>query len=527
MVCLEDVFINGYNGTIENCSFSNNKQYQTIRGTGYNSDAIIKNCSFDDGDRLNRSAQYVYIYDGSAPLFLNCVFKNSFVAIGLQGTSNLRVVNCIFQNLSLSINNDDKTQIVNCAFINNKSTETIYGLRFRGGGLSSLGGSYSVYNSIFWNNLDINGGKGNLITFGTPGKYEFYNCIIDGGTKTFKLDTTNSYVFSGLLQDCDTLPPNFIDTANYNLRMKNLCTGLPFGFNKGYTLPIAMRMGISNYTDILKAIGKDLDGNARQWDTTDIGPYEIQALASRIDITEQPKDTHVCVGNSASFSAKARSLNLSSLWERSTNGVTWINQGISSPINITNLSKADSGNLYRLAFTNACNVNATSTEVTLHVHSPKSINLGKDTSMQQKESITITAGAGFKNYAWSNGKKTESITLNGDNVGLGVHQYYVTVMDAFGCQSSDTIYVTFTENVGITNNVKTAVKIYPNPAKNYLTVNSPKEVKYTIYNTTGQIMQQGTTSNNSPINIASLKPGAYNIAIEMENVVSHAMWMKE
>ena len=60
-------------------------------------------------------------------------------------------------------------------------------------------------------------------------------------------------------------------------------------------------------------------------------------------------------------------------------------------------------------------------------------------------------------------------------------------------------------------------KVYPNPAKSYVIIKTPKEIDHcniTIYNSNGQrIIKVKSNSNSKKINIKSLKKGAYFIEI--------------
>ncbi len=63
-------------------------------------------------------------------------------------------------------------------------------------------------------------------------------------------------------------------------------------------------------------------------------------------------------------------------------------------------------------------------------------------------------------------------------------------------------------------NQKQKLSVYPNPAKDYLILNTPIYSQYTITDIRGRTVQQGTiNSNNTQINISTLKPGIYIIRI--------------
>ena len=63
------------------------------------------------------------------------------------------------------------------------------------------------------------------------------------------------------------------------------------------------------------------------------------------------------------------------------------------------------------------------------------VNLGNDTTICASANMTLNAGAGNSFYFWSNGATVSTIPVN------QAGQYFVTVIDNFGCQGKDTIQV--------------------------------------------------------------------------------------
>jgi len=73
-----------------------------------------------------------------------------------------------------------------------------------------------------------------------------------------------------------------------------------------------------------------------------------------------------------------------------------------------------------------------------------------------------------------------------------------------------------------TNNIEVgSVNIYPNPAEDYLILNSPaneKFEKFTLSDLSGRVLQEGPlTSSEARIDIISLKPGTYLMKMEGEH----------
>jgi len=76
----------------------------------------------------------------------------------------------------------------------------------------------------------------------------------------------------------------------------------------------------------------------------------------------------------------------------------------------------------------------------LVVNEPISVFIGNDTSIYENQSITLNAGSDFLSYLWSNGSTGSMLVVNG-NIGLGLHEFSVEVIDNNGCSSTDIITI--------------------------------------------------------------------------------------
>lgn len=101
------------------------------------------------------------------------------------------------------------------------------------------------------------------------------------------------------------------------------------------------------------------------------------------------------------------------------------------------------------------------------------VSLGADTTICIYNSIILDAGSGYSNYLWSpNSETTQTITLNGETLGLGAHTIGVTVSNSFNCTGSDEIVITVEECSGIEEN-NIIGSIYPNPANEAINILFP------------------------------------------------------
>jgi hypothetical protein len=106
------------------------------------------------------------------------------------------------------------------------------------------------------------------------------------------------------------------------------------------------------------------------------------------------------------------------------------------------------------------------------VNPSPSVFLGADTTICMYNNILLDAGAGFTNYAWSNGAATQTILVDTTGTGIGAGTFSVTVSNAFNCTASDNIQVTFDICAGVGQVTERSPLgiVYPNPFANEFTV---------------------------------------------------------
>lgn len=246
--------------TIRNCTFHNNNAF-----TGgaisffYGGVGSVVNCVF-----FNNSASYV----GGATMgfntnnhkYVNCVFKNNQVS-GYGGASsetfctNPQFINCVFTgNLcpnngggAVSIAGSTGSSIINCTFRNNTGN--------RGGAVYSESNTISIYNSIFYNNEGISSGDH---LYGATVLYN--SCIYPYNDNSGAGVQTNSIY-------CN---PCFAGEYDSRLLPCSPC----------------INWGNSTYCSELT----DIDGNARKFESIDLGAYEYNSLSYSNTFTSNPVD---------------------------------------------------------------------------------------------------------------------------------------------------------------------------------------------------------------------------------------------
>lgn len=114
--------------------------------------------------------------------------------------------------------------------------------------------------------------------------------------------------------------------------------------------------------------------------------------------------------------------------------------------------------VYTYTDTNAC-TNIAVQQIT--VNALPSVDLGADSDICEGTSRVLDAGAGMASYLWSNGATDQSITVT------EAGEYWVVVINEFGCVDSDTVGVTVLPLTGVS-----AIPNGPAIIDNYLTASS-------------------------------------------------------
>jgi len=163
------------------------------------------------------------------------------------------------------------------------------------------------------------------------------------------------------------------------------------------------------------------------------------------------------------------------------------------------------------------------------------INLGNDTVICANKSILLTAGFNYDRYLWSNDSTQAVIRVDTHHNGLGMKTYWLKVMKE-GCESTDTIRITFVVCSSVAENKEFNINVFPNPFDNYIFLNFTDEflqdfIKIIIYNNQGQKVYTTTvTKSQKPIFIKlpeTLTTGLYYLSVFTDTKVFHEKIMKE
>ena len=104
---------------------------------------------------------------------------------------------------------------------------------------------------------------------------------------------------------------------------------------------------------------------------------------------------------------------------------------------------------------------------------------------------------------------TEAFTYNDEDLTPGLHRYTVTAVYDNG-ESSPAGPVSVQVTVSIDENNEVAFVVYPNPAENYVMIESIKEAEVSIYSINGQMVSSQTINEGTnTIDVSNLNAGIY------------------
>jgi len=162
--------------------------------------------------------------------------------------------------------------------------------------------------------------------------------------------------------------------------------------------------------------------------------------------------------------------------------------------------------------------------VSLRIHSLPRIDLGNDTTIFTDQILNLNIGNPEYSYIWSDGSNLPYCKLSGVELGLGEHIYWVVASDANACLNADSIGITVIEPVNLPfKNARNSVKIYPNPVKDLMFVQTRIPGKHKIEITSingGIIYSRDFFGTYMQIDFSSFQEGIYIIRIESKDTVT-------
>lgn len=149
------------------------------------------------------------------------------------------------------------------------------------------------------------------------------------------------------------------------------------------------------------------------------------------------------------------------------------------------------------------------------------IALGEDAELCMTETILLDAGEGFEDYLWSNGSTERTLLVTAEEFAPEA-EIWVVATDANGCQSYDSVIITFTECVYVIDAYEPLFAMYPNPARQTVTIDADyHNYSVTLLDITGRnLKQRKAISGQVTLNIENLENGLYFVRLVTSSGIS-------
>lgn len=124
--------------------------------------------------------------------------------------------------------------------------------------------------------------------------------------------------------------------------------------------------------------------------------------------------------------------------------------------------------------------------------------------------------SGADAYVWFNGSVSQSISVAAAS---GPFAYGVTCTDNLsGCQTFASLQLTVSDRTGLNKIEETRMLVFPNPARDGITVESPYEALLELRDLSGRLVHQGKISSGTfYLNLAEFSSGVYSLSLKTEN----------
>lgn len=181
--------------------------------------------------------------------------------------------------------------------------------------------------------------------------------------------------------------------------------------------------------------------------------------------------------------------------------------------------------------TNGCD---SVTKISLTVNELPTFSLGNDTTINSNDTLVISSDNVFDSYLWNTNVTTQSITVKGNEAGIGEHNYWLKVTDINGCVNSDTIIITVDESNFVDNFKRNSIKVYPNPSRDFINIEFDNKFNSSllveIYTINGTKVYKNSINGNSlndQINLSNLPNGIYLLSIKTKEKIEKIKIVKE
>ena len=158
------------------------------------------------------------------------------------------------------------------------------------------------------------------------------------------------------------------------------------------------------------------------------------------------------------------------------------------------------------------------------------VDIGGDQTICVYNSSMLDAGT-QTSYLWSDASTGQTVFLDGAALGLGTHNYDVTVTDSIGCTATDMMVLTVDGCASITELDGMLFDVFPNPSEgtfNYELSELTGDTQMIVTDLSGKIvLNTQITATTGSFDLSNVETGVYILTLSSENGTASVRLMKK
>lgn len=167
---------------------------------------------------------------------------------------------------------------------------------------------------------------------------------------------------------------------------------------------------------------------------------------------------------------------------------------------------------------------------TLLVRDALTVELGDTIYLNVGDDYTIQPDKSFVSYLWSDGSTNSSLTINGQDLGVGEHLFEIEVNDDIGCIARDSIIIVVLGSSSADDIDVFDYEVYPNPTSEMLYVEYQEYSNVEVHVFDIQGIKQSVTKRDEggrlAFDVSQMIPGTYFILLRNEDGEKNQKFIK-
>ena len=149
------------------------------------------------------------------------------------------------------------------------------------------------------------------------------------------------------------------------------------------------------------------------------------------------------------------------------------------------------------------------------------IDLGNDTMILSNQNISLDGSADFTQFIWNGVEGGQFYNIDSTIFGIGTHEIILEAFNEFGCAAFDTIQITISEYVGVSNEqfVRNNFEVYPNPTHDFFWIKNlnSSAAKIQLYDLLGRNIFEKEAIGDIEVSVKDFPKGVYFLKLKTKD----------